>query len=224
MVCNYKVLDTVDSDTKEKLLQGHREIQIPSAHQLILQADWGEEAYVLVSGILKARCLSAQGDEIVISLMGAGAIVGEVALLAPNPIRTVDVVAVTPARLLKLRQHAMREAMENNLTFTRSIAFLQAQRLTALGDRLMLMNADAMTRLLATLLDLARLNGDKDDPLQPIPLIPQHEMALMAGLSRGTTSTLINKLISNGTLQRHDNSMQFVSLVPLQRRSLLPKQ
>jgi hypothetical protein len=46
----------------------------------------------------------------------------------------------------------------------------------------------------------------------------------MAGLSRGTTSTLINKLISNGTLQRHDNSMQFVSLVPLQRRNLLPKQ
>jgi CRP/FNR family cyclic AMP-dependent transcriptional regulator len=223
MACHYKLLDAIDPDTRETLLQSHREIQIPATHQLILQADWGEETYVLIEGILKARCLNAGGDEIVISLMGPGAIVGEVALLSPDPIRTVDVVAVTPARLLKLRQHAMREAMTNNLSFTRSIAFLQAQRLAALGDRLVLMNEDATTRLLATLLDLAQLSGDGMNPFQPIPAIPQHELALMAGLSRGTTSTLINKLISNGTLQRINSELKFASLAPLQRRFLLPK-
>lgn len=95
MACHYKLLDAIDPDTRETLLQSHREIQIPATHQLILQADWGEETYVLIEGILKARCLNAGGDEIVISLMGPGAIVGEVALLSPDPIRTVDVVAVT---------------------------------------------------------------------------------------------------------------------------------
>lgn len=223
MACHYRILEAMDSVTRENLLQGHREIQIPAAHQLILQADWGEETYLLHEGILKARCLNTGGDEIVISLMGAGAIVGEVALLSPEPIRTVDVVAVTPARLLKLRQYALREAMENNLAFTRSIAFLQAQRLAALGDRLMLMNEDATTRLLATLLDLARLNGDGTDPFHPIPAIPQHDLAVMAGLSRGTTSTLINKMIGNGTLKRIEAGLQFASLAPLQRRYLLPK-
>lgn len=223
MACHYKLLEAIDSDTRKNLLQGHREIQIPAAHQLILQSDWGEETYVLATGILKARCFNAQGDEIVISLMGKGAIVGEVALLSSDPIRTVDVVAVTPSCLLKLRQHAMRNAMENNLSFTRSVAFLQAQRLTALGDRLMLMNEDATTRLLATLLDLAQLNGDDKDHLQPIPAIPQHEIAAMAGLSRGTTSTMINKLISNGTLKRSESGLQFASLAPLQRRHLLQK-
>jgi CRP/FNR family cyclic AMP-dependent transcriptional regulator len=189
MTCHFKLLEAIDSDTKDNLLQGHREIQIPSAHQLILQADWGEETYVLSTGILKARSFNAQGDEVVISLMGGGAIVGEIALLSADPIRTVDVVAITPSCLLKLRRNAMRDAMENSLSFTRSVAFLQAQRLTALGDRLMLMNEDATTRLLAILLNLAQLNGNDNDPLQPIPAVPQHEIAVMAGLSRGTTST-----------------------------------
>lgn len=223
MACYYKLLETIDSDTRERLLQEHREIQIPADHQLILQADWGEEVYIVVAGILKARSMNINGDETVISMMGAGAIVGEIALLAPKPIRTVDVVSITPARLIKLRQHAMREMMENNLSFIRSVAILQARRLAALGERLMLMNEDATTRLLATLLDLACLSGQGSDPFHPIPSISQQEIAALTGLSRGTTSTLINKLIGNGTLKRCDEGLQFVTLAPLERRYLFPK-
>jgi CRP-like cAMP-binding protein len=86
----------------------------------------------------------------------------------------------------------------------------------------MLMHEDATTRLLATLLELARLNGPADDPHQPIPAISQNEIAVIAGLSRGTTSTLINKLRSNGTLENGVEGLRFATLAPLQRRGLLP--
>jgi CRP-like cAMP-binding protein len=159
---------------------------------------------------------------VVISLMGSGALIGDLALLSPEPIRTVDVVSLTAVTLLKLRDGALKEALENSATALALIAGLQAQRLKVLGERLMLMHEDATTRLLATLLELARLNGSADDPHQPIPAISQNEIAAIAGLSRGTTSTLINKLRSNGTLENGVEGLHFATLAPLQRRGLLP--
>jgi CRP-like cAMP-binding protein len=221
MASRYRLLDHLDDDLKQRLLDGHRDVQVPANHQLIFQADWGDEIYILSSGILKARCLNDQGEEVVISLMGAGAIIGEMALLAPKPIRSVDVVALTPASLLKLRQQVFKRAVEESPALSRAITLLQAQRLTALGNRLMLMNENATTRLLATLLELARLNGDQDEPTNPIPSLSQQEIAVIAGLSRGTASTLINKLRMNGTLTQGANGLQFTKLEPLQRRNLL---
>lgn len=114
--------------------------------------------------------------------------------------------------------------MEGNSKVNHAIACLQAERLIALGIRLMLMQEDATTRLLSALLDLARLNGPEDDPQQAIPAIPQHEIANIAGLSRGTTSTLMTKLRSNGTLATNaSGELRFTMLGPLERRGLLPK-
>jgi CRP/FNR family cyclic AMP-dependent transcriptional regulator len=222
MACKFMILEELDRATREQLLADHREIQIPASHQLIFQADWGEEVYVVSAGILKARCLNPEGDEIVIPLMGPGALIGDLALLANKPIRSVDVLSVIPSTLLKLRARSFQECLASSEPLNQALTRLQAQRLTALGDRLMLMNEDATTRLLATLLDLACLNGPGDDPLQPIPAIPQQEIAAIAGLSRGTTSTLINKLRGNGTLRQVDDGLQFANLSALKRRNLLP--
>jgi len=217
-----KILEALGHDLSERLLRNHRQLAIPANHQLIFQSDWGTETYILVEGIAKARSLTLAGEEVVISLMGSGSLIGDLALLSPEPIRSVDVVALTAVTLLKLRDGALKEALESSATALALIAALQAQRLKVLGERLMLMHEDATTRLLATMLELARLNGPTDDPHQPIPAISQNEIAVIAGLSRGTTSTLINKLRSNGTLENGVEGLRFATLAPLQRRGLLP--
>lgn len=217
----YRMLDAIDGELRFQLLENHRPLTIPANHQLMFQSDWGEDTYILSSGIAKARHLNSQGDETVISLMGPGALIGDVALLSGQSVRSVDVVSLTPATLLKLRHRALPEAMASNPAFLRAIALLQAERLRSLGERLMLMNDDATTRVLAALSQLARLNGPDDDPTQPIPAISQQEIALIAGLSRGTASTLINKLRGNGTLEQTEHGLRFGTLAPLQRRGLL---
>jgi CRP-like cAMP-binding protein len=221
MASHFRLLDALDAPLRECLLAGHREIQIPANHQLIFQSDWGDETYILSNGILKTRCLSPQGDEVVISLMGSGAVIGEVTLLSPKSVRTVDVVSLTAATLLKLRQHAIKQALEESPQLLRAIARLQAQRLTALGDRMMLMNEDATTRLLATLLDLACLNGDHNSPTNPIPPLSQQEIAAISGLSRGTTSTLMTKLRGNGTLTDGQGGLLLAKMDALKKRNLL---
>jgi CRP/FNR family cyclic AMP-dependent transcriptional regulator len=223
MASCYRILDAIDTEMRDRLLQDHRVITVPANHQLIFESDWGNDVYVLSEGIAKTRNLNPQGEETVISLMGPGALIGDLAIFSTLSIRTVDVVSLTSATLFKLRRSALREAMDDSPAFMQVIACLQAQRLCALGERLMLMNADATTRLLASLSLLARLNGPKDDPSQPIPALSQQEIAVISGLSRGTASTLINKLRGNGTLQQSDQGLRFTSLTPLQRRGLLPQ-
>ena len=90
------------------------------------------------------------------------------------------------------------------------------------GNRLMIMNEDATTRLLYSLHLLATLSSPDGDPCHPLPQLSQQEIASLAGLSRGSTSTLINKLRSNGTLEQTEQGLRFATLAPLERRGLLP--
>jgi CRP/FNR family cyclic AMP-dependent transcriptional regulator len=223
MAAPYRILDQLDPETRERLLEGHRLIEISAGHQLIFQADWGGEVYVVEAGLAKARCLSQQGDEVVLTLMGSGALIGDLALLSPKPVRTVDVVALTAMGVKKLRQGAVEEALKNSASFNQAITYLQVQRLCNLGNRLMIMNEDATTRLLYALHLLATVNSPAGHPLDPLPALSQQEIATLAGLSRGSTSTLINKLRSNGTLEQTEQGLRFANLAPLQRRGLLPE-
>ncbi|MFN9621874.1 MAG: Crp/Fnr family transcriptional regulator [Cyanobacteriota bacterium] len=219
----YRILEAIEPGLREQLLRDHRTISVPANHQLMYATDWGDDVYLIDEGIAKARNLNSQGDETVIALMGCGSLIGDLAFFSALSLRTVDVVALTPITFRKLRHHALREAIDSSPAFVQAIACLQAQRLCSLGERLMLMNEDANTRLLATLSWLARLNGPEDDPFQPIPSISQQEIAVIAGLSRGTASTLINKLRGKGTLELTDQGLRFTTLAPLQKRGLLPQ-
>ncbi|MEB3317664.1 MAG: Crp/Fnr family transcriptional regulator [Cyanobacteriota bacterium] len=223
MASCFRILEEIDADLRDRLLHDHRVLSVPANHQLIFESDWGNDVYLLSEGIAKSRNLNPQGEETVISLMGPGSLIGDLAIFSTLSLRTVDVVSLTAATLFKLRRSALREAMDDSPAFMHVIACLQAQRLCALGERLMLMNEDATTRLLASLSLLARLNGPEDDPLHPIPALSQQEIAVISGLSRGTASTLINKLRGNGILEQTDQGLRFTSLTPLQRRGLLPQ-
>ena len=222
MASCYRILDWMDVEMRDRLLRDHRQLAIPANHQLMFESDWGDDVYLISAGIAKTRNLNRQGDETVISLMGPGALIGDLVVFSPKSIRTVDVVSLTPTTLFKLRHRALQEEIERSSAFLQTLACLQAQRLCSLGERLMLMNEDAKTRLLATLSLLARFNGPADDPSQPIPSISQQEIAAIAGLSRGTASTLINKLRSNGTLEETESGLRFSNLTALERRGLLP--
>ena len=60
----------LDSVQLEQLLDRHRE----TAHQvdqvLVLEQDWGESLFLIRSGLAKVRTYTADGDEVVMSLLG----------------------------------------------------------------------------------------------------------------------------------------------------------
>ena len=64
-----------------------------------------------------------------------------------------------------------------------ALATLQAQRLRDLNKCFGLRGADASTRMLATLADLARKTAPGAPPTAPIPPLPHRELGNLSGLA-----------------------------------------
>jgi CRP-like cAMP-binding protein len=135
-------------------------------------------------------------------------------------VRSADVVALTALEAVRLMARPFRELLHEDARLALALARLQAERLKGLNQRFLLRGADAMTRLLAVLLDLAERCSAGRDPLALIPPLPQRELAAMAGLSRETTSRSFSQLRQRGLLQADGEGMRLLELDPLRRRGL----
>jgi len=157
----------------------------------------------------------------VMSVLGAGDVFGEMAVLDAAP-RSADVVALTPVRLLKLRAAPFVALLGKEVGFALALAQLEASRLRDLNQRFAIQTSDATTRLLNALAYLARKSSVADDSKGEIPSLAQKELGLMAGLSRETASRILSKLRSRGVLEEVDGCLRLLDLQPLIKRGLLP--
>jgi CRP/FNR family cyclic AMP-dependent transcriptional regulator len=205
----------------ESLLCEHRTLLVPAQHQLVFEGDWNDGLFLIRSGVVKVRRFTLPGEEVVIALMGAGEMFGELAMLLGNSRRSADVVALTPLEVVKLRWKTVQDELDRSTDFALEMARLQGRRLLSLGRRFSLRGEDASTRVLATLLELAICSGYESDPLAPIPDLKQTEIATIAGLARGTTSRILTQLRSRGTIVETAEGLRLANLEPLRRRGLL---
>jgi len=207
---------------RQPFLEGHRELTLAAGQQVVQEADWSDGVFLVRQGIAKVRRLTLEGEEVVLALAGALDVFGEMALLLPGGLRTADVVALTPMAIAKMRPGPWELALQSLPRFTRALARLEGERLQEMASRLALRGEDATTRVLATLLDLARRGSPSRDPHHPIPALAQREIATIAGLARGTTSTVLTRLRQRGTLEDVAEGLRIANLEPLRRRHLLP--
>ena len=134
---------------------------------------------------------------------------GEMAVLAAG-VRNADVVALTPLKVVKLRAGAYRGLLFNDGRILLALVQLLASRLSALNRRFPLRGANATTRLLVVLLNLALSRSRGQDPLDLIPPLPLRELAAMAGLSRETTSRTFTQLRERGMVIGNPQGMRIV--------------
>jgi CRP-like cAMP-binding protein len=201
------------------LLDRHRESSHATDQVFVLEQDWGESLYLLRSGMAKVRTFTADGDEVVLSVLGPGEVLGEMAALE-GAARAADVVALTPVTVLKLRGTPFAALLRQEVALALALARLEAARLRDLNQRFALQSSDGTTRLLAALAYLARRSSPADDPQAPIPPLAQRELGLLAGLARETASRTLSKLRSRGTVVEEHGNLRIVDLQPLVQRGL----
>ncbi|MCP9928260.1 Crp/Fnr family transcriptional regulator [Cyanobium sp. CH-040] len=205
----------------QRFLEDHRVLLVPAAQQIVFEADWSEGLFLIRTGIVKVRSINVHGGEVVVALLGIGDMFGELAMLQGHGRRSADVVALTPLEVVKLRWSGLQQELQRSPSFALAMARLQAARLLAMGKRFTLRGEDATTRVLATLLELARCNSDGQDPQGVIPCLSQTEIATISGLARGTTSKILTQLRTRGTLVDTPTGLQIADLKPLRKRGLI---
>ena len=187
---------------------------------LVMEQDWGESVFLLLSGIAKVRRFTSDGDEVVMSVLGAGDVFGEMAAL-DGAARSADVVALSAVRLLKLRGATFATLLHNSSAFALALARLEAERLRDLNQRFSIQASDATTRLLDALAYLARKSSSANDPQALIPQLAQRDLALLAGMARETASRTLSKLRSKGTVVEENGCLKLADLKPLIKRGLI---
>ena len=216
-----QLFSAIKLDYCVQLLDRHLEASYGAEQVFVMEQYWGETVFLLCSGMAKVRTYTADGDEVVMSVLGAGDVFGEMAVLDAAP-RSADVVALTPVRLLKLRAAPFVALLGKEVGFALGLAQLEASRLRDLNQRFAIQTSDATTRLLNALAYLARKSSVADDSKGEIPSLAQKELGLLAGLSRETASRILSKLRSRGVLEEVDGCLRLLDLQPLIKRGLLP--
>jgi CRP-like cAMP-binding protein len=144
----------------DSLVAAVRSRRVAARSEVFHERDDGSQVYVIGSGRLKALTTSADGDDVVFSIMGPGEVFGELGFLGGGP-RTLTVVALEPCELLVLDRRDL-------LPLLRSRPEVALQMLGSLGERLRRIDRfvkDTMflnlpTRLARKLVDLAARHGE----------------------------------------------------------------
>ena len=215
------LFSSLNDDQCEQLLSRHLQSSHGPDQVFVMEQDWGESVFLMCSGLAKVRTFTADGDEVVMSVLGSGDVFGEMAAIDGAP-RSADVVALTPLRLVNMRAAPFSELLKEQPSFSLALSQLMASRLRNLNQRFALQSGDATTRMLDTLAYLASKNSPDADPMAEIPAMAQREIALIAGLARETASRTLSKLRTRGTvIDVRGGGLQLLDLEPLRKRGLM---
>ena len=147
---------------------------------IILAEEEGDTLFIIKDGQVKVSIVSEEGREVILSLLGGGAVFGELSLLDGKP-RSANVVATEDTELLMLRR----------------TDFIQLIYKTPQIEGLALL--DVTSRISETLLQLASEQGSESEEGVIIRHRPTHqELANMSGTTRETVSRVLKRLESQG--------------------------
>jgi CRP/FNR family transcriptional regulator/CRP/FNR family cyclic AMP-dependent transcriptional regulator len=156
--------------------------------------DAADAVYVIGSGKVKVVTTSTEGKEFILTVLGAGQVFGEMALVEEAP-RSASVVTLTAVELLAIKREDFHHLLNTSPGISRSLLGILSRRLRRANSKMeSLAYMDVAGRLARYLLDLARDHGQKMGKGWIVVRRPTHsDIAHSIGTSRETVSRLINE-------------------------------
>ena len=181
-----KQLEAVSLVARNKILQRREE--------LFHKGDHSEEVYVIASGKLKVLTTSAEGDDVVFSILGPREVFGEVALLGASP-RTATVSAIEDCQLLVIDRRDFMSFLTTNPEVSVKLLSVLAIRLKLISelveDTLFL---NLPLRLAKKLMSLSRTFGEQTPEGIRVDLkLSQEEWGDLVGTTRESVNKQMRK-------------------------------
>jgi CRP-like cAMP-binding protein len=176
------------------LMAGATSRKLTANEVLFLAGDPGDGVYRVDEGLLKVSIASASGAERILAILGAGAVVGDLALIDGLP-RSATVTALRDCKLSFLSRAAFEGFLAKEPRIYKYLLTMLAARLrdtdqlVAAGSFLPLKG-----RVARALLDLANAFGNEVAGGRVVirQKVSQSELAAMAGIARENVSRIMN--------------------------------
>ena len=166
---------------------------------IILAEEEGDALFLINTGQVKVSIVSEDGREVILSLLGEGAVFGELALLDEKP-RSANVVAMSDAELYMLHRSDFLKLLYRVPKIAITLLAELATRLRKTDRKIEgLALLDVTSRISETLLQLADEQGEEHSEGLHIPNRPTHQqLANMSGTTRETVSRVLKRLEAQG--------------------------
>ena len=179
-------------------------VQLRPKEILFHAGDAGDGCYLVRSGAVKASVVSRDGQERLLAILGAGAMIGELALVDDQP-RSATVTALRHCRLMHMTKATFFRLADANPAIYRQSMRLLAQRLRGSNDAVVAQGTVTVAgRVARAFTSLARGLGDElpEGRILLSQRVTQNDIAGMAGVARENASRAINDLLRGGVLGR----------------------
>jgi len=168
--------------------------KLPKDTTIFHAGDPADAVFVVASGRVKVVITSSDGKEFILTVLGAGQVFGEMALLESAP-RSASVVTLSAVEVLVINRVDFERLLESNPRISLRLMAILSRRLRRANSKMeSLAYMDVAGRLARYLLDLARDHGQRLGNGWVVVRRPTHsDIAHSIGTSRETVSRLINE-------------------------------
>ncbi len=212
---NVSLFESLDDEELEALSELTFTRSFSKDGIIILAEEEGNTLFIIKRGQVKVSIVSEEGREVILSLLGAGTVFGELSLLDGKP-RSANVTATEETDLIMLRRADFVQLIYKMPQIATALLAELATRLRKTDRQVEgLALLDVTSRISETLLQLAADQGVETANGVVIENRPTHqELANMSGTTRETVSRVLKRLENQGyikcngrriTILREDN-------------------
>jgi CRP/FNR family cyclic AMP-dependent transcriptional regulator len=176
---------------------------------------------VVTGGHLLVRLLTPAGEQVALSVLGPGDVLGEVGLTSRRRERTADAVALGPVTALVLGRAEFDRVRRGAPEVDDFVMELMARRIDRLSHRVAeAHHVGVPQRVARRLHEVGRLYATGSGPVQ-VPLT-QQDVAGLAGATRPTVNAALRALEREGVVRLGRGRIELLDLPGLRRRCTGP--
>jgi CRP/FNR family cyclic AMP-dependent transcriptional regulator len=218
----HNLLAKFPRELSAKLLTGERTVMLREGETLFERGDAGDGCYWLRRGVLTVFILSPDGEHRTLAILGAGAIVGELAMIDGQP-RSASVRAIRDCVLTFVSRAAFAEMLCRHPELYSDIVATLAGRLRQSDEDMAASSFLAVrARVARALLQFARELGEDAEPghIHIRHRVTQSDLASMAGVARESVSRTLREWSRQKILQGSTREGYIVNKFGLKREAL----
>ena len=196
---NVSLFESLNAEELEALAQMTITRTFSKDNVIILAEEEGDALFIIHTGQVKVSIVSEDGREVILSMLGGGAVFGELSLLDGKP-RAANVIATEDTNLVMLRRQDFLQLVYKVPQIPIALLAELASRLRRTDRQIEgLALLDVTSRISETLLQLASDRGVATETGVLIHNRPTHqELANMSGTTRETVSRVLKRLEGQG--------------------------
>jgi len=208
ILSSINIFSDLSDNELEKLQKVFKPRNYLKNSMIILEEEYGDLVFVVKTGTIKITRVNDEGKEVILALLGAGEIFGELAIL-DGEARSANALAQENCELLAINKEDFLDILKHNFSISYNLLCELAKRLRKSDQQIEALSlSDAEHRIGVSLLNLAEDMGVIRKGKVTIQNLPfQQDIANMAGTSRETVSRVMKILENKDMISKEGHTL-----------------